>query len=179
MTFWIDVVKDYPDEDAARMVFDGMRPPIKRFDPSEHARPTVVVDFILGFRDELPPQTAVWIETEKHKFVRTLYVSGFSGFAREVQVVLPVWASTSKFADADAITGASIDIGEHIYTWDLNDASGTRVEPGRYVVKVETHYWPSMKYQMASGVIEIGASEHKVVVEEGDFIPYLEAVYLP
>jgi tetratricopeptide (TPR) repeat protein len=179
MTFWIDVVKDYPEDEAARLVFDGMLPPVRHFDPSKHARPVVAVDFVLGFRDELPPQTAVWVETERGKFVRTLYVSGFSGHAREVQVVLPVWASTSKFADADAITGASIDIGEHVYVWDLKDAAGSMVEPGSYVVKVETHYWPSMKYQMVSAPISVGESEDRVVVEEGDFIPYLEARYLP
>ena len=121
----------------------------------------------------------MWVETEKGKFVKTLYVSGFSGHAREVQVVLPVWASTSKFADADAITGASIDVGEHMYAWDLSDASGEKVASGTYVVKVETHYWPSMRYQMVSAEVAVGGAEQKVLVEEGDFIPYLEVTYLP
>jgi tetratricopeptide (TPR) repeat protein len=179
MTYWIDVVKNYPEEEATRMVLDGMRPPISRRDVSNEPRPLVAVDFVLGFRDEVPPQTAVWVETGKGKFVKTLFVSGFSGHAREVQVVLPVWASTSKFTDADAITGASIDIGEHIYTWDLTDASGEKVAPGTYVIKVEVDYWPSMQYQMASAEITVGGTEHKAVVEEGDFIPYLEATYLP
>jgi hypothetical protein len=96
-----------------------------------------------------------------------------------VQVVLPVWASTSKFTDADAITGASIDVGEHMYAWDLMDMSGTAVPPGTYVIKVETHYWPSMKYQMVEAAVGVGAAEERVVVEEGDFIPFLEVRYLP
>ena len=161
------------------MALDGMLPSAQRFDTSRYSRPSVVVDFLLGFRDELPPQTAVWIETEKGKFVRTLYASGFSGFAKEVQVVLPVWASTSKFVDADAITGASIDVGEHMYAWDLMDMSGEKVAPGTYVVKVETHYWPSMKYQMVEGEVEIGDKETRVIVQEGDFLPYLRLTYLP
>jgi hypothetical protein len=47
------------------------------------------------------------------------------------------------------------------------------------VVKVETMYWPSMKYQMVEGAITVGAKEDRIVVEEGDFIPYLEVTYLP
>ncbi|MFH1312448.1 MAG: DUF2271 domain-containing protein [Candidatus Eisenbacteria bacterium] len=179
MTFWIDVVTNYPEEEATRLVFESMRPAISRLDLSKQPRPVVTVDFVLGFRDELAPQTAVWIETQDRKFLRTLYVSGFSGHAKEVQVVLPVYASTSKFADADAITGASVDIGEHMYAWDLMDTSGEKVDPGTYVVKVETTYWPSMKYQMVEAEISVGAAEDRVVVEEGDFIPYLEVRYLP
>jgi tetratricopeptide (TPR) repeat protein len=179
MTYWIKTVSEYSDEEAARMAFAGMRPALKRFDPADYKRPVIVVDFLLGFRDELPPQVAVWVETATGEFIRTLYVSGFSGFAREVQVVLPVWAATSKFADADAVTGASIDVGEHIYSWDLKDIVGNPVDPGRYVVKVETMHWPSMKYQMVEGAVTVGDAEDRIVVEEGDFIPYLEVIYLP
>jgi len=179
MSHWIEIVNNYPEEEAARMVLDGMRPRISRFDPAKHPRPILAIDFVIAFHDELPPQTAIWVETPDGEFVRTLYVSGFSGHAKEVQIVLPVWASTSKFADADAVTGASIDTGEHIYTWDLKDGSGNPVEPGKYVVKVEVHHWPSMKYQMVEGEIEIGDRETRVVVQEGDFIPYLMVIYLP
>jgi tetratricopeptide (TPR) repeat protein len=179
MTFWINVVSEYPEEEAARLVFESMRPAISRLDLSKQRRPVVTVDFVLGFRDEVPPQTAVWVETENGKFVRTIYVSGFSGHVKEVQIVLPVWASTSKFADADAVTGASVNVGEHMYAWDLMDASGEKVDPGTYVVKVETHYWPSMSYQMVEAEVSIGEVEDRVVVEEGDFIPYLEVRYLP
>jgi hypothetical protein len=179
MSYWTELVGEYDDAEVFRMVFAGMRPQIKRFDRSQYQGSVVVVDFILGFRDELHPQTAVWIESEEGEFIRTLYVSGFSGYAREVQIVLPVWAATSEFADADAVTGASIDVGHHIYVWDLKDASGKEVKQGKYVVKVEAHYWPSMKYQLASGVIEVGEAEDRIVIEEGDFIPYLEVSYLP
>jgi hypothetical protein len=179
MSQWIEVVNEYSDEEAARMVLDGMRPRIMHFDPAEHPRPVVAVDFLIAFRDELPPQTAVWIETADGDFLRTLYVSGFSGNVKEVQVVLPVWASTSKFIDADAVTGASIDTGQHIYTWDLKDGAGDPVKPGTYVVKVEVHHWPSGKYQMAEGEIEIGDKETWVTVQKGDFIPHLGLHYLP
>jgi tetratricopeptide (TPR) repeat protein len=178
-TYWIKVLTDYDDEQAAQMALSAMRPPLQRLDMSEIRKPAVVVDFSLGFRDELPPQTAVWVETPAGKFVRTLYVSGFSGHAREVQIVLPVWAATSKFAGADAVTGASIDNGEHLYVWDLNDESGARVQPGDYVIKVETHFWPSMTYEMASATIAIGGDEPGTVTKEGTYIPFLELRYIP
>jgi tetratricopeptide (TPR) repeat protein len=179
MSYWIEVVNKHPEEEAARMVFEGIRPPVRHFDPAEYDRPVVAVDFVLGFRDELPPQTVVWVETEAGELVRTIYISGFSGHAREVQVVLPVYASTAKYADVDASTGASIDIGEHIYTWDLKDRAGQRVDDGNYVIKVEVMYWPSNKYQLVSGTITIGESEDHATTMEGNFIPYLKVTYLP
>jgi tetratricopeptide (TPR) repeat protein len=178
-TYWIKVLTDYDDEEAAQMALQAMRPPIRRLDPSEIETPAVVIDFSLGFRDELPPQTAIWVETPTGDFVRTLYVSGFSGHAREVQIVLPVWAATSDFAGADAVTGASIDTGQHIYVWDLKDGSGKPVEPGEYVIKVETHFWPSMKYEMTSGMVAVGGDSTQKVTQEGTFIPFLELRYMP
>ena len=178
-TYWIKVLTDFDDEQAAQMALSAMRPPIQRLDISKIRTPAVVVDFSLGFRDELPPQTAVWVETPAGKFIRTLYVSGFSGHAREVQIVLPVWAATSKFAGADAVTGASIDNGEHLYVWDLKDGSDAPVQPGDYVIKVETHFWPSMKYEMASATISVGGDKSGTVTKEGTYIPFLELKYIP
>ena len=175
MTQWIKVVSDYPDSQASRTVFETMRPAIKRLDVSKYQLPILTIDFVLGFRDELPPQTVVWVEDKGGQFVKTIYVSGFSGHAKEQQVNLPEWSDSSEFADADAVTGASIDMGHHIYVWDLKDSSGKQVKPGEYVVKVEVHYWPSMEYQMVSATTKGG----RTVVEEGNLIPYLEVRYIP
>ena len=179
MSRWIALVDKYPEAEAAGMVFDAMRPDIEHFDREAHARPVLGIEFLIAFRDELPPQTAVWIETPDEEFVRTLYVSGFSGHVKEVQIVLPVWASATGFAGADAVTGASIDTGQHVYVWDLKDMDGKRVKDGKYVIKVEVHHWPSMKYQMVEGEIEIGEKEGQVIVREGDFLPYFKLTYLP
>ena len=119
------------------------------------------------------------METPDEEFVKTVYVSGFSGFAKEQQINLPVWSSTSGFVDVDGVTGASIDLGHHIYVWDLKNHLGEQVEPGDYVVKVETSYWPSMKYQMVEAPVTIGGQESKIEVEEGNFIPYLGVKYIP
>jgi tetratricopeptide (TPR) repeat protein len=179
MTYWINVVSKYSQSQAARDVFAGLRPTVKRVDLSKYRTPVLTVDFLLGFRDELPPQTAVWIETKKGVFVKTIYVSGFSGFAREQQVNLPTWAESSKFTDVDGVTSASIDLGHHIYVWDLSDHSGKKVNPGEYIIKVEVAYWPSMEYQMVSAAINLGKNQKQAVTEEGNLIPYLEVKYYP
>ncbi len=179
MTQWIKVVSDYPDSQASQAVFETMRPAIKRLDVSKYQLPILTIDFVLGFRDELPPQTVVWVEDRGGQFVKTIYVSGFSGYAKEQQVNLPKWSDSSKFADADGVTGASIDVGHHIYVWDLKDNSGKQVEPSEYTIKVEVHYWPSMEYQMVSATIRLGETGGRTVVEEGNLIPYLEIRYFP
>ena len=179
MTYWIEVVSKYSDSRATQTVFDGLRPAVKHIDLSEYSSPIVVIDFVLGFRDELPPQTVVWIEDKNRKFVKTIYVSGFSGYAKDKQVNLPKWSKSSEFIDVDGITGASIDLGHYIYVWDLKDSSGKKVKSGEYIANVEVAYWPSMKYQLVSTVIKVGKKEEKTVVEEGNFIPYVEVKYIP
>jgi len=44
---------------------------------------------------------------------------------------------------------------------------------------VEVSHWPSMKYQLAEAMIDVGRKAAEVRVEEGDFIPLLEVEYLP
>ena len=138
-----------------------------------------MIDFVLGFRDELAPQTAVWVETENGEFVKTVYVSGFSGFAKEKQVNLPMWRNSSQFIDVDGVTGASIDVGQHIYIWDLHDFSGKKLKSGNYIVKVEVAYWPSMQYQLATAKIKLTKKKAHVLVEEGNLIPWLGVKYYP
>ncbi len=179
MSYWIKVVRKDPNSEAAKAIFDRMKPAVKRFELSQYEPPVLAIDFILGFLDELEPQTAVWIEDREGNFVKTIYVSGFSGHVKERQVRLPKWAKSSKFVDVDAVTGASINLGQHIYVWDLKDHSGRTVEPGEYVVKVEVKHWPSMQYQLVSAAVNLGEKADRTVVEEGYIIPYLKVSYLP
>jgi tetratricopeptide (TPR) repeat protein len=179
MRFWLNVATKYPDTDAARMAMAGMRPIEPSFDAAKAAKPIVTIDFVSGFRDELAPQIAIWIEDASEKHVKTVYVSGFAGNVKGKQVTLPVWAATSNFAGADAVTGASIDVGHYIYTWDCKDLDGKLVKPGKYTAKVEVMHWPSMKYQLAEAAFTIGKKEESVRVEEGDCIPSLVVTYYP
>ncbi len=178
-TSWIEVVSKYSDSPAAQRVFESMSPEVQRLNLAEYQRPLVTVDFVQGFQDELAPQTAVWIEDAAGNFVKTLYVSGFAGNVKERQITLPIWANSSNFADVDAVTGASIDVGHHIYIWDLKNHAGEQVKSGKYAVKVEVSHWPSMHYQLAEGAIEVGKKEQQTIVAEGNFIPYLEITYYP
>jgi tetratricopeptide (TPR) repeat protein len=179
LDYWDKVVVDYPSSEASKMVFNEMRPGIKRIDPDKFKDATVVVDFVLGFQDALAPQTAVWIEDKKGDFIKTLYVSGFSGYVKEKQLWLKKWAEASKYVDTDAVTSASINVGHHIYLWELKDHTGKKVKSGDYVAKVEVSSWPSMKYQLAAVPIKINGKKNKSTVEEGNVIPFLEATYYP
>lgn len=179
MTSWIEVVSNYSNTDAASLVFDDLNPEVKHIDCKEYQKPILCIDFILGFKDELAPQTAVWIENNDGNFVKTIYVSGFSGYVKDEQIQLGDWADASEFIDVDGVTGASIDLGHHIHIWDLTNYSGEKVRPGKYKVKVETHYWPSYEYQLVTAAVELGESEERKVIEEGNLIPYLEITYYP
>jgi len=176
-THWVDVITKYPETNASKLAFSSMHPAIQHFDATQYQKPFISIDFVLGFRDELAPQTAVWIEDTNGKFIKTVYVSGFSGFAKEMQANLSEWAESSNFKDVDGVTGASIDVGHHIYVWDLNDHQSIKVKTGEYIIKVEAAYWPSMEYQFISAKIKIGKNNTRVLVEEGDIIPYLEVKY--
>jgi tetratricopeptide (TPR) repeat protein len=178
-TYWLDVITEHPGSSAADMAFYSMRPAVTHFDPSEYETPFVEIDFVLGFQDELAPQTAVWIEDSGGGFVRTLYVSAFSGYVKERQPNLAEWSQASGYADADAVTGASIDVGHHVIVWDLTDVSGKRVNPGEYTVNVEAMYWPSMQYQASSAAVDISGVENGSVSQTGVIIPYLEVKYHP
>jgi hypothetical protein len=127
--------------------------------------------------DELAPQTAVWIEDDTGKFVKTLYVSGFSGYAKEAQINLPQWSERTQF-ETDGTTAASIDWGKHTYVWDLSDHKGNRVEDGTYKIHVEVSWWPSMKYGKADADIAVGASPSMVSVQKASYIPMMEVEYL-
>jgi tetratricopeptide (TPR) repeat protein len=176
-TQWIKVITDYKNTEASHLAFENMRPAIQHFDPQKHQRPFLEIDFVLGFRDELAPQSAVWIEDKNGNFVKTVYVSGFSGYAKEKQANLSDWADASKFRDTDAVTAASIDVGHHVYVWNLKDYQGKSVKAGEYVVKIEVAYWPSMEYQSTKANFTIAKKDSRVVVEEGDLVPYLMVKY--
>ena len=178
LRYWIKLAKKYPGSEGAKLAFSEMRPQVARLDDAAYDTPCVKIDFVLGFQDELAPQTAVWIEDEHENYIATIYVSGFAGYVKEKQVTLPIWAVVSKFEGIDGITSASIDIGHHIYVWNLKDYKGEKVKKGTYKVRVETSYWPTNLYQNVETLIKVGKKTNSVKIEEGDFIPYFEVTYV-
>lgn len=178
LSVWEQLITNYPNSEAVRSTYELMKPEESRIELSGDSNPLIVVRFAIGFETELEPQTAVWIEDDQAQWVKTLYVSGFSGHVGKVQVVLPEWAEASDF-ETDANTGASIAAGWHTYVWDLTDHGGKRLEKGIYTVKVEVHHWPSMQYQLASATVEIGKREKVSKAVAGDLVPFLEVRYVP
>jgi hypothetical protein len=179
LQYWQSLTKDHPMTDASRRAWDAMRPEGAQVERVSISQDQVLVRFQLGFENDVAPQTAVWVEDDSESFVKTLYVSGFAGNVRDTQVVLPAWASASRFR-TDANTGASIATGTHTLAWDLTGSAGTRVENGTYTVKVEVHHWPSLHYQLAAAKIRVGDGKGSTAtVREGTLVPLLELTYVP
>ncbi len=179
LQYWQTLTKDHASTDASRRAWDAMRPGGAEVERVSLTQDQVRVRFQLGFENDVAPQTAVWVEDASEAFVKTLYVSDFSGHVGGSEIVLPVWASASEFR-ADAATGASIATGTHTLAWDLTGSGGARVGNGTYTVKVEVRHWPSMHYQLAAAKIEVGGGKGKTVtVREGNLVPLLELAYLP
>jgi tetratricopeptide (TPR) repeat protein len=172
---WADFVKNNPDARQASLVYGEYG--LRESTPKSASGERVQAEFHLGFQDELEPQTALWVEGADGKFVKTLYVSGFSGFAKEKQVVLPEFAKRAKF-ETDGNTGASIDWGKHSYAWDLTGPSGKKVKPGVYTVVLEVSWWPSMRYETAEAKIRVGGKPSETTASRDPFIPRLHVQYI-
>ncbi len=174
---WMQMAKKFPGSGQMDQVFSeyGLRESGEETAAIKGEK--VLVTFHLGFMEELAPQTGVWVEDADGKFVKTLYVSGFSGYAKEAQVNLQDWAKKSAF-ETDGTTAASIDWGRHTYVWDLKDHQGKRVKDGTYSIQVEVSWWPGMKYGRASAEIKVGASPDKVKTSKAPYLPLILVQYV-
>ena len=178
LQYWQTLTKEYRWTEASKRAWAEMAPAAEGHAAKGFEGERVMIRFNIGFESDLPPQTAVWIEDAGGNFLKTLYVSGFSGRVKDKQVVLPAWAGISKFRE-DNTTGASISCGLHKFVWDCTNSAGARVPDATYTVKVEVHHWPSMHYQNVSADIKIGGEAGVTVVTEGDLVPFLEVRYAP
>lgn len=109
-------------------------------------------------------QLAVWIESADGAFVKTLYVSRFTGqggYERRPEC-LPLWRKAAGIdgppgADVDAVTSATQQPGRQSLAWDCTDAAGQPVAPGKYVYKLEgTLFWA--KEVLWTGEITVGGT---------------------
>ncbi|MBN2104697.1 DUF2271 domain-containing protein [bacterium] len=174
--YWAHLVQSDQEAGGAKQIYEyyGTRDfgSAKKIN-GDHIR----IRFHLGFQDELAPQTAVWIKDEAGNFVKTIYVSGFAGHAREKQVNLPQWGKATGF-ETDGTTSASIDWGTHTYVWDLTNHEGKRVKKGAYTVWLEVSWWPTYQYALTNVEIEVSKKETKVVTRKEPFIPVIEVEYI-
>ncbi len=178
LQYWQTLTKEYRWTEASKRAWAEMAPTIVGHEAKVVEGERVMIRFNIAFESDIAPQTAVWIEDAGGNFLKTLYVSGFSGMVKDKQVVLPAWAAMSKFRENNT-TGASIAYGLHQFVWDCTNGAGERVPDAVYTVKVEVHHWPSMHYQTVSADIQIGGEAQTVVVKEGNLVPFLEVRYVP
>jgi tetratricopeptide (TPR) repeat protein len=175
---WRRLVQEDPESEETEEVFEYFHRILLPDDVSDVNPPKVEIEFTLGYQDELAPQAAVWVEDSKGEFIRTVYVSGFAGNVEDGQVTLAAWGRSSGF-ETDAKTGASIDVGNHAFAWDLTRSGDGTVTPGTYTVFVEVFFWPSMAYEITESEIQVGGDGDVRETETGTLIPYLRVEYVP
>ena len=132
------------------------------------------IEIQLGYRDQIAPQCAVWIEDSAGNYLKTIYVSGFAGKVKDKQEHLPRWAKSSEFRNIDAVTGASIDSGKHTLYWDYTKYNNEKFKADSFVVRTEICHWPHVQYHKQSVLVK--PSEGNVFKVDGDnfLIPNLE-----
>ena len=96
-------------------------------------------------------QFAVWVENANRQFIKTLYVTSYTGkggYAVRKDCV-PTWVRRSGAANTpktelDAVSGATPVSGTLTYTWDCKGKDGKIIAPGKYKIFVEgTLRWKS------------------------------------
>jgi hypothetical protein len=89
-------------------------------------------------------QFAIWIEDINGKYIKTLFVTDFTGKGGFIkrETSLPKWVAASKIAkkdlkSLDGSVGATPKTPNLIYTWDCTDENKNKVPSGKYKVFVE------------------------------------------
>lgn len=111
-------------------------------------------------------QMAVWIEDSQGKFVKTLFVTWFTGKGgyEARPDCLPLWRQAAgvdgpPIAEVDAVTKATPQPGKHSLVWDCTDRAGKSVPAGKYIYKVEGTLFFA-KEVMWTGEITVGPTEN-------------------
>ncbi|MCH5150237.1 MAG: DUF2271 domain-containing protein [Spirochaetales bacterium] len=91
-------------------------------------------------------QCAVWVEDENGNYVKTIYVSKFTGDGgfKKRPACLTLWRSKAEISDfvpieIDAVTLPTPKNGANLYCWNLTDANNSPVPKGIYYLKVESN----------------------------------------
>ena len=122
------------------------------------------VSLSIGYRDQISPQTAIWVEDENGNYLETIYVSAFASFVKDKQIHLPRWAKSSEFKKTENVTGASIDCGTHIFYWNYENCNLDNI-----VLKAEICHWPHIMYSKYEIPINLKVNK-KHVLSNGDFL---------
>ena len=139
------------------IVFDDVRLRYQRETPRYHLGEVTINLKLLQVRGYHPSrdaeggqpaggsnQMAVWIEDENGYYVNSIFVTRLAankGYMFNPEV-LPHWVGVSKWGTASeeeiaAVTGATLQPGDKVFTWDCTDYVGRPVLPGKYTYKIE------------------------------------------
>lgn len=91
-------------------------------------------------------QCAIWIEDENGNYIKTLYVSNFTGKGgfKKRPDCLKEWRNKAKIANSipkeiDAVTQSTPKTGKNSFYWDLTDSNNVVVPQGIYYLKTEAN----------------------------------------
>lgn len=91
-------------------------------------------------------QCAIWAEDENGNYVKTIYVSKFTGNGgfKKRPDCLTLWRNKAEIKDSvpteiDAVTQPTPKNGENLFYWDLTDANNSPVPKGVYYLKIESN----------------------------------------
>ena len=153
---WLHELKFYP---FALLLFATAALPAADNTLEEKSSPSVKVSFpYIRQSGRASNQYAVWVEDAKGKFIKTLFVTNYTGQGgfRIRKDCIPTWvrrsgASNAPKADLDAVSGATPATGTQTYEWDCKDKNGKIVPPGKYIIFVEaTLRWKSRVLYIAN-----------------------------
>ncbi len=130
----------------------------------------------LQFRfDYAPPgeedptyHTAIWLENEAGKYVKTLFVTGeLAGTEWKLGNACPDWVKQSNWEKAEkaaaaAVTGPTPQVGMGGLEFNLADMG---VAPGKYVIKFQVHVIREYNI-MFQGKVEVGGPAQDVKIEK-------------
>jgi len=130
-------------------------------------------------------QFAVWIEDMDGNYINSLYATKWTadGGYKSRPDSIKTWIERSgrdsmEKSEVDAISGATPQAGNLLYSWDLTDSSGNTVPQGKYKFFVEgTLRWKN--YVIYSGVVDIGGEAVTVTAEAEYFFEETDESYEP
>lgn len=111
--------------------------------------------------------TAIWLEDEDGKLIRTLYVSNeLSATEHKLGTVCPDWVKQAGWSKApkslvDAVTGPTPNVGSGSMTFDLGELG---IAPGTYRVRFQVHIIDQYNI-LFQGKLAAGNSEQDVKIE--------------
>ncbi len=129
-------------------------------------------------------QFAIWVAAKDGKFIKTLYVTKFTGFGgyNKRPDALPVWAKNHAKVGLDAVTMATPNTSRVVCEWHFTDASGKGLpKDDEYTIYVEatTYTKDNVLYTaiISPNSIELSAKYSNDEAKKSNMIENVEVRY--